>query len=144
MSLGTPRIGQVIRYAYLWHDEYLSGQEEGSKDRPAVVVSAVLAQEGGGYRVAVTPITHTPPTDVSVALEIPPALKQHLRLDAERSWVILNEVNVFEWPGYDIRPTADGRYEYGQLPPAFYERMIVQFRALVAAHRTKSSPRDGG
>jgi len=42
--------------------------------------------------VAVAPITHTSGGLVpNVAVEIPLRVKEHLRLDSERSWVILEE-----------------------------------------------------
>ena len=49
-------------------------------------------------------------------IEIPPATKRRLGLDAERSWIITTEFNRFTWPGPDIRPTASGDYLYGYLP----------------------------
>jgi hypothetical protein len=54
-------------------------------------------------QVAVAPITHSPPHDMSVAVEIPLRVKEHLGLDSERSWIMLNEVNVFRWPGFGAR-----------------------------------------
>ncbi len=44
------------------------------------------------------------PHDPNVAVEIPLRVKEHLGLDSERSWVILEEVNIFTWPGFDLRP----------------------------------------
>jgi len=40
----------------------------------------------------------------NVAVEIPLRVKEHLGLDSECSWVIPEEVNVFTWPGFDLRP----------------------------------------
>jgi hypothetical protein len=52
----------VIRYAYLWHDDYRRGQEEGDKDRPCMIV--LTAEDAAGETmVTVLPITHTPPGD---------------------------------------------------------------------------------
>jgi hypothetical protein len=36
----------VIRYSYLWHDEYLAGREEGVKDRPCAIVISMRDEEG--------------------------------------------------------------------------------------------------
>jgi hypothetical protein len=41
----------------------------------------------------VLPITHTPPLNDEDGIEIPGATKQHLHLDAERSWIITAELN---------------------------------------------------
>jgi hypothetical protein len=69
---------------------------------------------------------------MSVAVEIPLRVKEHLGLDSERSWVILNEVNVFRWPGFDLRPikNGDGRVDYGLLPPKLFDRLIEKFKDL--------------
>jgi len=125
MPIGEPRIGQVIRYSFLWSN----GHE---KERPAVIVVATRKGEGGKYRVAVMPITHAPHQDLSKAIEIPQRLKNHLKLDHERSWVVIDEINEFEWPGYDLRqvPNTDGIWEYGQLPPKFHEIIIGRLREL--------------
>lgn len=59
-------------------------------------------------------ITHVPPTKSGAAIEIPARVKQHLGLDDERSWVVLDEFNVFTWPGFDLRPIigGDGRVDF--------------------------------
>jgi hypothetical protein len=105
------------------------------KDRPCAIILAI--EEPGSNtaqrkQVAVVPITHSPPHDMSVAVEIPLRVKEHLRLDSERSWVILNEVNVFRWPGFDLRPIKNGggRVDYGFLPPRLFDRLIEKFRDL--------------
>lgn len=35
---------------------------------------------------------------------------------------ITSEINVFKWPGPDLRLTPAGRYEYGFLPPGGIRR----------------------
>lgn len=144
MTLNKPEPGQVIRHAFLWHGEHLAGSEEGRKDRPAVVVVAWQKEEGDPYQVAVLPITHTMPKDLSIALEIPPKVKRHLTLDGERSWIILNEVNEFTWPGYDLRPLpgVKGEYIYGFLPPRLFEQVIERIKNLGQQQRLKVTLRD--
>ena len=82
--------------------------------------------------VTVAPITHSPPHDLSIAVEIPPAVKRHLQLDSERSWIILNDFNVFTWPGFDLAPVpgTKGKYEYGLLPPGLFRAIIGKFAEL--------------
>ena len=114
----APRPGLVIRYSYLWESE---AREEGAKDRPCAIILVVL-REGEHPVVRVLPITHTPPIDPADALEIPASSKSRLRLDGERSWVVLTEANDFIWPGPDLRPIpGDDRRSvaYGFLPPGF-------------------------
>ncbi|WP_217430789.1 type II toxin-antitoxin system PemK/MazF family toxin [Sphingomonas bacterium] len=109
MSLPTPEPGLVIPYAYLWRHEHRKGQEEGRKVRPSVIVLAVQNSKGGAPRVTVAPITHTPPAKDGEAIELPPRVKQALGLDDDRSWIVLDEVNQFAWPGYDIRPVPGSK-----------------------------------
>jgi len=138
VSLPTPHPGLVIRYAYLWKREYDQGREEGSKDRPCAIVMAVVDDEGE-TQVLVLPITHTPPSDAADAIEIPTATKQRLRLDGERSWIVISEANEFVWPGPDLRPVSggDGSVVYGVLPPRYFA--LVKERLLQRA--TKRVPR---
>lgn len=103
MTWPAPRVGQIIRYAYLWKREADAGLEEGQKDRPAVIVVA-QRREGSDIRVVVVPITHTPPSDPNDALEIPRATCRRVGLDSERQWIVVSELNSFLWPGPDLRP----------------------------------------
>ena len=48
-----PDRGSVIRYAYLWADENPRGQEEGRKDRPALVLALFVKEVGGAINVLV-------------------------------------------------------------------------------------------
>lgn len=89
MPIPNPEPGLVILYAYLWHREHQAGREEGRKGRPSVIVLSVEREATGGTSVIVLPITHSPPTEVGEAVEIPLPLKRHLGLDDERSWVVV-------------------------------------------------------
>lgn len=86
MTLPRPEPGLVIRYSYLWLSEHREGREEGIKDRPCAVVLA-LVNADGDTRVTVLPITHSPPADASIAIEVPPDTKKRLGLDTDRSWI---------------------------------------------------------
>lgn len=121
MTLPAPTPGLVIRYAYLWRNEFDSGSEDGRKYRPAVVVNAVVTGADGKTRVVVSPITHRNPGPER-GLLIPPAVKAHLGLDDDRSWIVTDEVNVFVWPGVDLAPLPGrpGRYAYGKIPAKLF------------------------
>lgn len=140
-----PEPGHVIRYSYLWKEEYRTGREDGSKDRPCVIVIAVEQETGGTHLVTVLPITHTPPTDLSAAIELPHATKIRLGLDDLRSWIVLSEANKFRWPGPDLRPVAGKREPdsvfYGMLPYAFANRIRFAFTATMRARRSVIIPR---
>ena len=143
MLIPNPEPGLVISYAYLRHYEHQAGREEGQKDRPSVIVLAVEREADGAIIVTVLPITHSPPTDLPSAVEIPSPVKRHLGLDDDRSWIVLAEGNEFRWPGYDLPklPHSD-RYDHGFLPPRFFNHVL---EAFVACHRTgrrRVSPRE--
>jgi hypothetical protein len=133
MPFPKPVQGLVIRYGYLWLDEYRQGREEGAKDRPCAVV-LTTTREDGCEIVTVLPITHTPPATPTLAIEIPGATKKRLGLDGERSWVILTEANRFAWPGPDLRPSPSGG-AYGLLPYGLAEEIRTTFLALVQTRR---------
>ena len=97
-----PAVGDVIRYAYLWSHESGAGREEGTKDRPAAIV-ALLRGDDGRDEVVVFPITSSPPTDAAGGVEIPAATRDRLGLQDGPCWVIVTEVNIFVWPGPDLR-----------------------------------------
>ena len=123
--LPKPRVGQVIRHSFL----FSSGDE---KDRPGVIVVAVDPLGNEEYHVAVMPITHSFSRDPRMAVEILQRLKSHLGLDDDRSWVVINEVNAFQWPGYDLRRIQGGGWEYGQMPPRFMEEIVGRVKELEA------------
>jgi hypothetical protein len=136
MPLPAPLPGLVIRYSYLWHHEHLAGQEEGRKDRPCAIVAAVRPADEGEARVLVLPVTHRPPSQAALAVEIPVRVKERLRLDPERSWVVLSEWNEFIWPGPDLRraPGSDeSSVAYGMLPPSLFAIIRDRFLALAMA-----------
>jgi hypothetical protein len=127
----------------LWRREFDEGREEGRKDRPCAVVLAAPTTSGG-TQVYVLPVTHTPPNDPRMAIEIPARVKQHLRLDDEKSWIVLDEINDFLWPGYDLRPvpgSRPSRADYGTLPPRFFDKVRTAFLALARERRIKRVPR---
>ena len=132
-AIPGPEPGLVIGYGYLWHREYQTGRDEGRKDRPSVIVLAVKRDQDGARVVTVLPITHSPPATPGSAIEIPAPIKAHLGLDAQRSWIVVAEGNEFLWPGYDLRkiPHRD-RYDYGFLPPRFFNQILAGFAALAS------------
>jgi len=129
---GPPKNGDVIHYSYLWRDEDRRGLDEGQKARPA----AVLAKKEVGTentRILVLPITHTPPSEPKIAIEISAQEKRIIGLDHEQQWIICNEINQFYWPGFDVRPILGGSHKYGLMPRGLYDRA----RALLLKFRTE-------
>ncbi len=143
MTLPAPEPGLVISYSYLWLDEHRVGREEGVKDRPCAIILAAKTASGTP-RLLVLPVTHRHPDDGRASLEVPASIKRHLGLDEDRSWIVLSESNVFDWPGPDLRRIArrDGAsaFAYGFLPPRFFAEVRRRYLALTK-HRSSVVPR---
>ncbi len=124
MALPVPEPGLVISFNYLWRRERETGREHGRYPRPCAIVLAVRSSPGAPLTATVVPITTKAPGPDQPAVEIPAAVKRHLGLDADiPSWAIVDEVNEFAWPGFDLEPDAQGRIAYGHIPPRLYERI---------------------
>ena len=144
MAFPEPQLGLVVSYAYLWHREHRAGREEGRKDRPCVIVLSLQNASDGSTIVRVVPVTHSPPNNLQAALDLPLAVKRHLGLDDEPAWVILDEVNEFTWPGFDLRPVSGARntFAYGFLPPRLFNALMAKLAEVWTAGHVKNTPRD--
>jgi hypothetical protein len=139
VSLPEPETGLVIHYAYLWRSEAEKGAEESRKDRPCAVVVARRIESNGIIGVMVAPITHSAPIEDSTALEIPLDVKRRLGLDDAQSWIITNEMNIFTWPGPDLRAVPvenkSGKFAYGFLPKRLADEVVQHVIANTKADR---------
>jgi len=143
VPLPDPVPGLVIRYSYLWLDEYRQRREEGTKDRPCAVIVVTTGAEDERV-VTVLPVTHAPPVDRDLAIEIPLATKRRLGLDQARSWVVLSEANRFIWPGPDLRPAQrndPASIAFGLLPYNLFETICQKLLAAIRARRLGIVPR---
>ncbi len=128
----------VVRFSFLWSSEAKAGETEGRKDRPCVIVTAVKRIADGRLRVRVLPITHRP-SEVARSVMVPPKVKRYLGLDADASWVVLDEVNEFIWPGVDLRPVSrakPGVWTFGVLPSEIFDEIRSKLRAIVQQRQT--------
>lgn len=132
MEKGPPVAGEVIPYWFLWCSEHERGEESGRKLRPCVVI-AVVRSKTGPTRVAVLPVTHTPPEPDRSAVELPRVVKARLGLDPARSWVMCDEYNEFVWPALDAGKTPAGKPSFGFLPRGVLS--AVRDEALAARSR---------
>jgi len=138
MGLPDPVAGLVIRYGFLWRDQARRGMEEGSKDRPCAILLSV-SDVAGDRQVTVLPVTHSPPRNPALAVEIPAATKRRLGLDDQPSWIVLTDANRFIWPGPDLRPQAGGDISsvaIGLLPRGLYNEVRDKFIAAVRGRMT--------
>lgn len=143
MALPPPEPGLVISYAYLWRHEQEAGLEEGRKARPCVIILAV-EQKDEQTLVTVVPVTHRPPDSTQSAVEIPIQVKRHLGLDDAASWVMVDEVNQFVWPGFDLQPVpgATHRYAYGFLPPRLFDSIKTKVLDVIISRRARITNRE--
>ena len=141
MAIPDPEVGLVIHFNYLWKREHTDGRENGRYARPCAIVLAQRRDADGSVVVMVAPITHSAPHPDSSAIELPPALKRHLGLDEERSWVVVDEVNEFVWPGHDLEPNAAGEFAYGVVPDRFFQKIKTKLLDNAKAGRLGRVPR---
>lgn len=125
-----PPVGHVIAYEYLWLSQ-ASSRDDGAKTYPAAIVLA--RRDIGPTPVAyVLGISHSSPQNGRRAIEVPRKLKRYLGLDELPSWIYTDEVNVFAWPGPDLRPAEHlsrsahvrGTCVIGALPSDWFAEVI--------------------
>lgn len=139
MAFPEPKPGLIIRYDYLWTREAAAGRDQG-KDRPACLVAA--SDSTTPRFVVMLPITHVPPDADTVAIEIPPRVRQALGLDEAPGWVIISEHNVDEWPnGLTSIPGRPGVFSYGFIPPGLFAQIKAVFLELTRQGRSGSVQR---
>jgi hypothetical protein len=87
-------------------------------------VVAARIEETAGTLILVAPVTHGAPQNEAEAIEVPLKVKKRLGLDRDRSWIMVDELNRFIWPGPDIRPApgSDAPF-YDPLPDWLFERV---------------------
>lgn len=137
-----PRIGAVVRYAYLWRDEAQVGRTVGRKDRPCAIVA--IQRFPTGSRTAVMALTHSAQPDDARAVPVPTRVKRRLGLDTRPTWIVTAEVNLFLWPGFDLLDTPARTGSYGDLPGGLVERVRKALREHAGARTLRIVGRDGG
>jgi len=134
----APRVGQVVEHYFLWAEEQAIGQIEGCKARPCLIIAVEADATGKAPRVTLLPITSQPPRPNSIVVAVPSNVKSLLGLDAGReAWVVIDDANVFAWPGFDLVPQASGGFVRGMLTAGFFQ----QVRTAVMAAHTCGRPR---
>src|SRR6516165_526190 len=99
-----PQVGQIVDHYFLWFDEQAAGRIEGRKSRPCLII-AIEQRKNAAPLVTVLPITSQAPRPGTIALAVPDDVKGLMGLSRTRpAWVIIDDANVFAWPGYDLVP----------------------------------------
>jgi hypothetical protein len=88
--------------------------------------------------VVLLPITHTPPDGDTIGIEIPAKVKQAIGLDDARSWVIVSEHNIDEWPNAGLSPVPGkpGVFGYGFIPPGLFAQIKTRFLQLARQNKS--------
>jgi hypothetical protein len=66
-------------------------------------------------------------------------------LDDEPKWIVISEVNIFTWPGQDLRPVSGRQPKtiaYGILPEGLTSQLINQARENLQRRKTRVVERD--
>ena len=143
MTFPAPVPGLVIRYSFLWSREARTGATEGRKDRPCAIVVAIPKDEyrrHEGCRRSGNAQRSSGSNDLSTASG---GSQNRFGAQSNSSWVCLDELNVFSWPGYDLRViSGTDRIDYGHLPKSLFEAIRRGVLDLHRARRTKQIVRD--
>lgn len=138
----APQVGQIVVHHFLWFDENSAGQSEGRKPRPCLIV-AVEARARGSQRVTVLPISSQPPRSGTVAVAIPHEIKSRIGLNPARpAWVVVEDANVFSWPGFDLVPQPGGTFIRGSVTRGFFQQVKRTVLEVHARGRPRRIERD--
>src|ERR1700733_8601262 len=139
----TPKVGQIVLHQFLWTDEQAAGRIEGAKARPCIVIAVESPAGGHGQRVTVLPITSQPPRSGATDIKIPDALKTRIGLDPARpGWVVIDDANVFTWPGFDLVPSSDGGFIRGTITSGFFQQIVAAVLAVHSRGELRRTDRD--
>ena len=122
-----PPVGSLIAYEYLWASQF-SDRADGAKTYP---VAILLARNDKGpvplaYALA---LPHSVPRAGDRAVIVPQKLLRHLGLATDPAWIYTDQINIFGWPGPDLRPAgyrsvlprARGTCVIGALPADWFD-----------------------
>jgi hypothetical protein len=130
MPLPRPELGLVVRYGFTWKSPDRRLPPDAGKDRPCLIID--LREAEGATRVIYLPISHTAPRDSEQAFEFGDALRRHLGLDGQTSYLYTSYACEDDWP-YDLakRPGTDD-FDYGFIPPRLFARVADEFARRLA------------
>ena len=127
----------MVEYPYLWRWQQQQGEESGRKPRPVCVT--VAAEHQGKTHLFLVPITSTEPDEGRAALEVPALEAKRGGLGADKSWVILDEINhdVFE----DSHDYDAGKPRLGRFSDPFTAKILRELESQRRAGRLHSVKR---
>ena len=84
------------------------------------------------------PITSQPPRAGATTVAIPDDVKARIGLDRARpAWVVVDDANMFFWPGFDLVPQRGGGFVRALVTRGFFARI----RDAVLAVHSRGRPR---
>ena len=129
-----PEAGDVIEFSFLWSHERDLGRIEDAKDRRCVILRVL-----DGPRIAVVPITGTEPEHNDKIALAGGALGL-----ARPSWIVTSEINVSDWPGYDLRAATQPNgafWRYGRLSDRLRAELATAVGELIRSAQVKVTNR---
>jgi hypothetical protein len=140
MPLPAPRLGLVVQYGFVWAGAGRRKPPDAGKDRPCLIVDLEPITEPALpgrviLRATYLPISHVAPRQDEHGLAIPSRVAQHLGLSSERSYLYTSYAVEDDWP-FDLAhvPGARDRFDYGFVPPRFFEAVAAAFSSYLTAH----------
>ena len=117
-----PKVGDILNYVFLFAHEAKT-RYEGIKERPCMVVMTIPEQQ----HILVAPLT-TQGDRYTDTLPVPDEVCRIAKLRGP-TVVVLGELNIFTWLGYDVRPLhgTDDIYT-GRFPPGFTSSVIAKIK----------------
>jgi hypothetical protein len=140
MAADEPRVGQVVDHHFLWEDDRNAGLSEARKPRPCLIIAVERIERH--ERVTLLPFTSQPQRRDTNVLPVPNTVAKRIGLDPSRqSWLVLDEANVFIWPGYDLVPQHSGRFTRGTVTAGFFQKVIDAVVAVRSRGRLREVDR---
>lgn len=150
MADTAPQIGEIVNYMYLWHEDHLRGHDQGTKERPCLVITTQ------GNKIAVLPITHAAPHDEQRSVKIPAHIKRRMGLEGKDAWIRCNEYNLLSWEDspdllatsrllrHNFNHQAAGQKNKIEIPPFFLNKARETFNAALNDGTACGVSRDSG
>lgn len=150
MAGTAPQIGEIVNYLYLWHEDHQRGRDQGTKERPCLVITTQ------GDKIAVLPITHAAPHDEQTSVKIPAHIKKRMGMESKDAWIRCNEYNLVSWADspdllsasrllrQNFNHHAAGQKDKIEIPSFFVEQARALFHEALSAGTACGVTRDSG
>jgi hypothetical protein len=149
LPLPQPALGLVVHYGFVWAGADRRAPPDTGKSRPCLIVDLeTVAEPSLGSRlvtrVTYLPISHTASRDSEHAVAVPPRVALHLGLTSQTSYIYTSYAVEDDWP-FDVAqvPGAEGKFDYGPIPPRLFAAVADDFARYLAARPGAVHQRSG-